>query len=109
MKATKKILLSALVSAYCAVSMTGCSQQSDSTSADKKAEITAAQAATPAQEKPDMKDADSNVMPSSTAEGGRKPTTIGFSIIFSNHYLLNTTHKNNEYHLFPPWNLLLQS
>lgn len=83
MKATKKILLSALVSAYCAVSMTGCSQQSDSTSADKKAEITAAQAATPAQEKPDMKDADSNVMPSSTAEGDSLLSNVSYTLGYS--------------------------
>ena len=83
MKATKKILLIALVFAYCAVSMTGCSQQSDSTSADKKAEITTARAVILAQEKLDMKSADSNVMPSSTAEGDNLISNVSYTLGYS--------------------------
>lgn len=81
MKTTKKILLSALVSAYCALSMTGCSQQSDSTSADKKAEITAAQAVTPAQDKPHITDTETTAV--ATPESDNLLSNVSYILGYS--------------------------
>ena len=81
MKATKKILLSALISAYCAVSITGCSQQTDdSTSADK---TTAAKALTPAEEKTNAADTNTSAAtPSTEADSllSNVSYTLGYSV-----------------------------
>lgn len=83
MKTAKKILLSTLISAYCAVSITGCSQQTDSTSTDKKAEISAAQVVTPAQEKSNTTDTDTNALSSSTSENDNLLSNVSYTLGYS--------------------------
>ena len=70
------------MSACFAVSITGCSQQSDSTAADKKAEISAAKAITPAQEI-NAENTDATTAPSSISESDKLLSNVSYTLGYS--------------------------